>query len=145
MTNSDNHERKHISMTVMTPTAEEFIREKRQRFEKERGKKELKFKDISRKGYRVWKREAWTFMPQSDYPEKVFVIERLRYSHDEDKGGLKPWASDYDRCQYRIGYFIVGKIGRQRGKWTWAQFCPLIPSRDIRELIKRAEDEETIQ
>ena len=36
-------------------------------------------KDIGRQGKRLWAREAWTWLVQSNYPEKMFVIERLRY------------------------------------------------------------------
>ena len=129
----------------MPQTAEEFIRDKGRQFEKEKKQgKKRKFKDISRRGYRLWKREAWTFMPQSDYPEKAFIIERLEYAGDEDRGGLQPWGADHDRCQYRIGYYIVGKNGRRRGKWTWGQFCPMVPSCDLHRLIRQAENDGTI-
>jgi len=123
----------------MTPTAEEFIRVKKQTFEQ---RKEIRAKDISRKGWRIWKCEACTFMQQSDYPEKVFVVERLRYMRDE--GSLPPWPPDFDHCQYRIGYFIVAKVGKRQGNWWWGQYCPFIPSRDFHQLIKKAEQEGTI-
>ncbi len=81
-------------------------------------------------------------MPQSDYPEKVFVIERLRYIGDE--GSPPPWPTNFDRCQYRIGYFIVAKIGKRQGNWWWGQYCPFIPSRDFHDLMGKAEREGTI-
>jgi hypothetical protein len=33
--------------------------------------------------------------------------------------------------EYRVGYWIVGKIGRAAGEWTWGQFSPLIPVEDL--------------
>ena len=126
---------------VTTPTASEFIERKRQECLGEHPK-EYRFKDISRKGHRIWRLEARTLMPQSDYPEKVFMVERLRYVRDE--GAPPPWGPEYDPCQYRIGYFIVAQVGRRRGNWWWGQYCPIIPSRDLYRLLRKAEKEGTI-
>lgn len=81
-------------------------------------------------------------MPQSSYPEKVFVIERLR--HVGDEGTIPPMNSENDSCEYRIAYYIVGKMGSRLGKWTWGQYCPFIPVKDFHRLIRVAEDEGTI-
>ena len=126
-------------MGKTTPTAEEFIQLKEQIFRSEK-RKEIRAKDISRDGYRIWKCVACTFMVQSDYPEKVFVVERLQYVRDE--GNVPAFA--HDRCQYRIGYFIVAKVGRRKGSWWWGQYCPIIPSRDLHRLLRKAEKEGTI-
>lgn len=120
----------------------EFIERKNKRFAASKNKP-IGMKDIGRKGRFFFVREAWTFMPQFNLKEKVFVIERLRnngflgkITHDKNykNGGI----------EYRVGYYIVGKIGRAKGKWVWGQFCPLIPQVDFDKLIKKAKKEKTI-
>lgn len=70
------------------------------------------------------------------------MIERLRRAeiigrtiHKEIKIG---------DVEYRIGYYIVGHIGRANSKWVWGQFCPLIPQKDFDKLIQKARKEKTI-
>ena len=59
-----------------------FIKRKDQEFRKG---KLIRMKDIGRGGSHNWKRESWTFMPQHNVPEKVFIIERLK--RHSKKGG----------------------------------------------------------
>ncbi len=115
--------------------AKEFINRKSEQFKKE---SLIKVKDISRKGFHYWKREAWTFMPQSNYDGKVFIIERLRRVKSDIK------SIKIGDIEYRFGYYIVGKIGRANGKWAWGQFCPLIPVKDFQKLLDKAKREGTI-
>ena len=124
-----------------TLTAEEFIEKKKKQFEKEKNRS-FKVKDISRKGYHTWKKESITIMPQSNYPQKVFVFERIKFIKTEGKITSNHREKDY--YEYRIGYFIVGKIGKRDGHWTWGQYCPFIPVNDFHKLIKLAEKEGTI-
>jgi len=81
-------------------------------------------------------------MPQSNYPEKVFVVERIKFIKTEGEIVSKHRENDY--YEYRIGYFIVGKIGKRDGHWTWGQYCPFIPIQDFHELLRKAEEEGTI-
>lgn len=117
-------------------TAEEFIKRKNTQFEE---KLLIKVKDISRTGFHYWEREAWTFMLQSNYEGKVFVIERLK----RVKSDLK--ANKIGDIEYRFGYYIIGKIGRANGKWVWGQFCPLIPEEDLAKLFEKAKKEGTVR
>ena len=121
--------------------AEEFIEKKKKQFEKNKTRN-FKVKDISRKGYHVWRKESITLMPQSNYPEKVFVIERIKFVKTD--GEITSNHRENDYYEYRIGYFIVGKIGKRNGHWTWGQYCPFIPLNDFHKLIKLAEKEGTI-
>lgn len=100
-------------------------------------------KDIGRKGKFYFKREAWTFMPQSNLSDKVFILERLR---KEEFAGELAYEDAWRKgdIEYRLGYFIVGKIGRAKGRWIWGQFCPLIPGDDFLELIEKAKRENVI-
>lgn len=106
-----------------------------------KNKKFIETKDISRKYKIRWKREAFTFMQQTNYPKKVFVIERLRKKEIFDGVSSKNELGD---VEYRIGYYIVGKIGKAKDRWTWGQFCPLIPTEDFEKLIQKAKKENTI-
>jgi len=63
-------------------------------------------------------------LKQSNYPKKIFVLQELQFEN-----GKK---------EIRIGYYIVGKRGRAKGKWTWGQFCPFFPKKDLVKLIKKA-------
>lgn len=122
-------------------TTDEFIAKKNKDFDKN---SIIKVKDIGREGRHVWFREAWTFMPQSNLDEKVFVIERLRKENYEGQlARQKQWNKG--DIEYRIGYYIVGRIGRAKGKWVWGQFCPLIPAGDLTALLEKARKEGTIK
>jgi len=127
-------------MKTTIESAEEFIKRKNELFKENNI---IKVKDISRTGNHFWIREAWTFMPQFNLNEKVFVIERLRRdSYEGQTEGQKQW--DKGDIEYRFGYYIVGKIGRAKGRWVWGQFCPFIPKEDLKKLLKKAEEEGTI-
>ena len=119
-------------------SAEEFIKRKNEQFKHElEASKEIGFKHITRKGKFYFIRESWTFMPQSNLKEKVFVFERLRKVRTDigDNTG-----SEIGDIEYRLGYFIVGKIGKRNGKWTWGQYCPLIPINDFQKLLNLAKE-----
>lgn len=120
----------------MAETAEEFIKRKEEEYRNE--DKKIKVKDIGREGYHWWNRESWVFMPQTNLPEKVFVVERLRRIKIEGKSFYK--NSKEGDIEYRIGYYIVGKKWNKSGRWTWGQYCPLIPQEDFKKLIKLAEE-----
>jgi hypothetical protein len=39
------------------------------------------------------------------------------------------------RIEVRLGYYIIGKKPKMRGRWVWDQFAALLPLRDFRALI----------
>ena len=121
-------------------SVQDFIKRKNVYFKKNRI---IKVKDIGRKGNHFFFREAWTFLPQSNLDEKVFIIERLRKENYEGHlARQKQWKKG--DIEYRIGYYIVGRIGRVKGRWVWGQFCPFIPAEDLKNLLRKAEKEGTI-
>lgn len=128
-------------MTV--ESVEDFIKRKNKQFSSElETKKPVGMKDIGRKGRFYLMREAWTFLPQCNLKHKVFVLERLRHYKKEGVLAFGNWHKG--GIEYRIGYFIVGKIGRVKNKWIWGQFCPLLPQHDLMKLIDKARRERVI-
>ena len=121
-------------------TADEFIAKKNKDFAKN---PIIKIKDIGREGNHFLYREAWTFTKQSNLPEKVFIIERFRKETTEGTLAYRNWKKG--DIEYRIGYYIVGQIGRARGRWVWGQFCPIIPAKDLKSLFKKAKQEGVIK
>lgn len=130
--------------------AEIFIEERRKHFKsiltkyrKDPQDKYLKWlPDINRKGKYGLLREAWTFMKQYNLGEKVFIIERFKrvkiikpITHKNLKIG---------EIVYRFGYYMVGKNGTKKNKWTWGESCPIIPKKDFFKLINKAKKEKTI-
>lgn len=87
---------------------------------------------------------AWAFIQQHSFSEKVFVIERLRKIRYEGRLARRSVFREGD-VEYRIGYYVVGRIGKMRGRWAWGQFCPLIPKGDCPKLLRRAAREGTIR
>ncbi len=121
-------------------SVDEFIKRKKEDF----NGKQNKFwaRDIGREGRHLFKREASTFMPQSNLDEKVFLFERLM--RKEMEGKIAHSSSKIGDIEYRIGYYIVAKNGKKKGKWAWGQYCPLIPQDDLNKLMDKAKDEGTI-
>lgn len=121
----------------------QFIARKNKQFKEDKKKgKLIGMKDIGRKGRHGFKREAWTFMVQSNLKEKVFVIERLHRM--EIQGQTVHRKIKIGDIEYRFGYYMIGKIGRAKNKWVWGQFCPLIPKKDLNKLLNKAKKEGTI-
>lgn len=125
-------------------TSQDFIQRKNKQFEQELKKnKPISMKDIGRKGKLKFIREKWFFLPASNLPEtKVFVIEKLRKIEFEGKLAYhKSWREG--EVEYRIGYYIIGRIGKAKNRWIWGQFCPIIPSKDLGIIIRQAKKMET--
>jgi hypothetical protein len=120
-------------------TYKEFILMKKQ--EVVDGKANYISKDIGRNGKNHWIIEARTLMVQTNSLEKVFIFERLRYDRSE---GTIIKKIKKGSVQYRIGYYIVGKMGRMSGKWTWGQYCLTITVEDFDKLISLAKKDKTL-
>lgn len=131
----------HILKT--TPSSEEFIAAKRA--ELLRRTRLTYFAEIGKGGGRMaFRHEAATWLQQHNYRWKVFMLERLcRVWTAEETDGLHDATAEGD-TEYRLGYWIVGKKGRARGKWVWGQYCPMIPAADLPRLIDLAIAEGTI-
>ena len=86
---------------MSTQDASSFIETKRAQFSRElERQKSIGMKDQARQGSHHWVREAWTFRVQSNLPEKVLVIERLRLLRQEGNVGTEGGARAGD-VEYR--------------------------------------------
>lgn len=61
---------------------------------------------------------------QSNYAGKIFVLQEILFENRKK--------------EIRIGYYIIGKKPRAKGRWVWGQYCPLFPKRDLIKLIEKA-------
>ena len=81
-------------------------------------------------------------MVQYNLREKILIVERFRR-----KKIVKPISHKFlkvDEVEYRIGYYMVGKNGSKKNKWTWGESCAIIPKNDFNKLINKAKKEKTI-
>ncbi len=62
---------------------------------------------------------------QSNAKHKIIVLQKLKF-HDNNK------------IQLRLGYYILGKLRKMEGKWTWGQYAVFIPIRDFKSIYKEA-------
>ena len=87
--------------------------------------------DIDKSGKKVkteFDIERYVIHQASEYPEKVFVLQEIKFRHKK-------------LTLFRLGYYIIGKQKRFRDKWVWGQFCPFIVGEDLKKLITKAERE----
>jgi len=88
-------------------------------------REEIEIKNIFGDKERL-KIKNFVVLPQFNFP-KLFVLQELEYPHH--------------RREIRIGYYIVAKKGKKKGKWIWGQFNPHIPKEDLKKLIEEAKKE----
>lgn len=56
--------------------------------------------------------------------DKKLVLQRIEY--------------DDGNTELRFGYYVIGKKGRMKGKWTWGQFSPFIPLDNFINMVDEA-------
>ena len=62
---------------------------------------------------------------QSGASHKLIYLQRIRFDSD-------------GRIELRLGYYIIGKKKRMRGRWVWGQYATMLPVADFRRIITRA-------
>ncbi|MFA5124751.1 MAG: hypothetical protein WC473_02920 [Patescibacteria group bacterium] len=87
-------------------------------------------------------RDGWSFLQQTNLPEKVFVVEKFRKVFFEGKLAY-PHSWKEGDIEYRIGYYIIGQIGKTKGTWRWGESCPIIPKKDLNKLINGVKNKKT--
>ncbi len=74
---------------------------------------------------------GYTIQQQTNAPHKYFVLDLM----------LLHWKQERTRKkELRIGYYILGKKKTVFNKWMWGQYAPLIPPRDLRNLLRKAKN-----
>jgi hypothetical protein len=126
----------------MTETATDFIARKSAEWERERARgKLLRMKDVNREAIHVYRRDAWTFLVEDTYAEAANVLGRLTHL---ETIGTPAVPMKLPAAEYRLGYFIVGHIGRASGKWTWGQYSPIMSAGDLERIMEKARTEGTL-
>jgi len=74
-----------------------------------------------RKNFKIGK---FVTLRQSNYPGKIFVLQEILF--------------DDGKKEIRIGYYIIGKKPRSKGRWVWGQYCPFFPKKDLIKLVDKA-------
>jgi len=62
-----------------------------------------------------------TYVKQSDSCKKLIYLQKI--------------AFDDGRVELRLGYYIIGKRPRMRGRWTWGQFATMLPAKDFKRIV----------
>lgn len=101
----------------------------------------IRMKDVGRDAVHTYRREAWTFLTQGTYAEAVNVLERLTHLQVD---GTPAVAMTLPAVEYRLGYWIVGRIGGKAGVWTWGQSAPIMSDGDLERIIDKARAEGTL-
>lgn len=63
---------------------------------------------------------------QSDLPSKILCLQNIEF--------------DDGRKEVRLGYYIIGKKPKMLGRWVWGQYAALMPVKDFKKLIRKAEE-----
>ena len=92
----------------------------------------------------TFKCESFSFLQQSNSPEKYFVIERWR----RIKIIGEPASKDLKEgdIEYRISYYIISRkpSSLKKGQWVFGQYSPMIGHQDLFALLDLAKSEKTI-
>ncbi len=63
---------------------------------------------------------------QSNAPHKLIAFQRIL-------------IEEVNRIEYRFGYYMIGVKPGAKGRWVWGQYCLMIPEKDLKIIMKRAE------
>lgn len=61
-------------------------------------------------------------MPQSDLPEKLICLQRLRFTDGS--------------YELRLAYYMLGA----RRYWVWGQYATMLPARDFSMIVGKAKE-----
>lgn len=129
--------RRRISKLENPPPFDEFRASKESEFKNDyeqfhitdKNKYLVEFKDISRKGYHYFLREAWDIFEQSNMRgKKAFVVERFRRIRTT---GDLTYPVAIGQVEIRISYYIVNPLNR----WWFGESCAIVPVEDTPKLV----------
>lgn len=107
-------------------------------------KKIKKIRDIGDKAKHNFICEAFTYMQQSNNPEKYFIFERL--IRESIAGTTHEKKLKKGSREYRISYYIVSRKLKTKtpNKWVFGQSCAMIPIIDFNNLLIKAKKEKVL-
>jgi len=80
-------------------------------------------------------------MPPDGVVIKYAVIDEVRTFQDSSRSKLlimQLMQLDDGKREVRVGYYIIGKLPKMKGKWVWGQYAAFIPLPVFRRLINMA-------
>jgi len=63
---------------------------------------------------------------RNEYENKILILQRMHSGTDGNQEML------------RFAYYIIGKTGNKKGRWTWGQYAPFISREDFTAMIDEA-------
>lgn len=105
------------------------------------GSKKINGKETCIHKYRC---EKFTYLQQSNNPEKFFILER--WNRISIVGIPQNKQFKIGDIEYRIAYYILSRKPetKRKGEWVFGQYSPLIGPEDLFNLIELAKFEKTI-
>src|SRR5713226_1997729 len=68
---------------------------------------------------------------QSNLPgTKILCLQQIKFTD-----GRRP---NDPATEIRLGYYIIGKKPKVRGRWVWGQYATSMPQRDFKALVRKA-------
>lgn len=80
-------------------------------------------------------------MPPDGRLVRYVVLDEVRAYQDRAKDKIilmQLMELEDKRREVRVGYYIIGKLPKMRGKWVWGQFAAFIPLSVFKRLVARA-------
>jgi hypothetical protein len=80
-------------------------------------------------------------MPPDGRHVRYRVVDEVRAYQDGEKNKvvlMQLMRLEDRRYEIRVGYYIVGKLPKMRGKWVWGQFAAFIPPGIFKRLVASA-------
>lgn len=108
---------------TLTISADAFIASKSDQWKLDRV---VTVKSTDGESVRSYEREKWVFHKSNE--SFVLCMERLR-------------GIDDGHAELRCGYWIVGRNGTMKGRWTWGRYAPIMPLGDYETMHRIARDE----
>lgn len=56
-------------------------------------------------------------------PEKAFAVHKLEFADGRE--------------EFRIGYYMIARRPRAKGKWAWGQYAPMMTREDMAAIFSR--------
>lgn len=82
-----------------------------------------------------------TVMPLDGEVLQYTIVDEVREFQDSSKTKvivLQLVQFDDRRTEVRLGYYIIGKKPKMRGRWVWGQYAAFMPTHIFQSLVRQA-------